>query len=95
MSDLALAIDLGGTQIRVGLVDALGQIVVQRATATRAMAGPAVVVDQIADLCAQVVDGTQVKGAAICAPGPLDTITGRVLACKPSKGLKISPCAMR
>ena len=54
MADLALAIDLGGTQIRVGLVDALGQIVTQQALATQAMAGPAVVLDQIADLCAQV-----------------------------------------
>ena len=91
MSDLALAIDLGGTQIRVGLVDALGQIVAQRATATRAMAGPAVVVDQIADLCAQVVDGTQVKGAAICAPGPLDTITGRVFGVQTLKGFEDFP----
>ena len=91
MADLALAIDLGGTQIRVGLVDALGQIVTQQAIATQAMAGPAVVLDQIADLCAQVLSGTPVKGAAICAPGPLDTITGRVFGVQTLKGFEDFP----
>lgn len=91
MTDLALAIDLGGTQIRVGLVDALGQIVTQQTTATQAMAGPEVVLDQIATLSAQVLSGTQVKGAAICAPGPLDTITGRVFGVQTLKGFEDFP----
>ena len=91
MADLALAIDLGGTQIRVGLVDALGQIVTQQAIATQAMAGPAVVLDQIAQLSAQVLSGTQVKGAAICAPGPLDTLTGRVFGVQTLKGFEDFP----
>lgn len=77
MTDLALAIDLGGTQIRVGLVDPSGQIVSHQVTRTRATEGPAVVMDQIAALCAQVLQGTHVKGAGMCAPGPLDTITGQ------------------
>ncbi len=74
--ELALAVDLGGTQIRAGLVDPSGRIVAQEVTRTRAMEGPAVVMDQIAALCGQVLQGTQVKGAGMCAPGPLDTIKG-------------------
>ncbi len=81
MTDLALVIDLGGTQIRVGLVDRSGQIVAHEVTLTRAADGPAVVMDQIAALCGQVlqgagVKGSTVKGVGMCAPGPLDTITG-------------------
>ncbi len=91
MAELALAIDLGGTQIRVGLVDALGQIVTQESTGTRALEGPFVVIDQISDLCAQVMAGTQVKGAAICAPGPLDTISGRVFGVQTLKGFEDFP----
>jgi len=91
MADLALAIDLGGTQIRVGLVDAGGQIVTQQATATKAMAGPDVVLDQIGDLCGQVLSGTPVQGAAICAPGPLDTITGRVFGVQTLKRFEDFP----
>lgn len=91
MAELALAIDLGGTQIRVGLVDALGQIVTQQSTGTRALEGPFVVIDQISDLCAQVLAGTQVKGAAICAPGPLDTISGRVFGVQTLKGFEDFP----
>lgn len=85
-SDLALAIDLGGTQIRVGLVNRAGRIVVQEVTRTRATEGPAVVMDQIATLCAEVLQGTDVKGAGMCAPGPLDTITGQMFHVQTLKG---------
>ena len=77
MTDLALAIDLGGTNIRAGLVDPSGTIVAQEAVLTRATEGPRIVLDQIAELAARVLGGTSVKGAGMCAPGPLDTITGQ------------------
>jgi glucokinase len=76
MTDLALAIDLGGTNIRAGLVDPSGAIVTQAETRTRAMEGPSIVLDQIAEIAAKVLAGTVVKGAGMCAPGPIDTLKG-------------------
>lgn len=90
-ADLALAIDLGGTQIRAGLVSPAGEIVAQEVTLTRATEGPAVVMDQIAALCAKVRQGTAVKGAAICAPGPLDTLTGQMFVVQTLKGFDHFP----
>ena len=91
MTDLALAIDLGGTQIRVGLVDPSGHIVAYEVTRTKATGGAAVVMDQIAALCAKVLHGTAVKGVGMCAPGPLDTITGRVFFVQTLKGFEDFP----
>ncbi len=51
---LAIAIDLGGTQIRGALVDAEGNILNRLATATKAMAGPTVVIQQLVDAANEV-----------------------------------------
>lgn len=77
MTDLALAIDLGGTNIRAGLIDPSGTIVTQAETRTRAMDGPAIVLDQIAEIATQVLQGTEVKGIGMCSPGPIDTLKGQ------------------
>ncbi len=84
----ALAIDLGGTNIRAGLVDATGQITRHQTVRTGAMEGPAVVLDQIAALAAEVMGGTSVAGAALCAPGPLDTITGQTFFIQTLQGFE-------
>ena len=91
MSDLALAIDLGGTQVRAALVDASGHIITQATDKTKAMDGPIPVMDQIAALASKVLQGTQVKGVGMCAPGPLDTITGRVFGVQTLKGFEDFP----
>lgn len=91
MTDLALAIDLGGTQIRAGLVTPSGRIVAQDATPTRATEGPSVVMDQIEALAAGVLQGATVKGAAICAPGPLDTLTGQMFVVQTLAGFDNFP----
>lgn len=91
MSDLALAIDLGGTQVRAGLVDAFGRIVAQEVEPTKATEGPGPVVDQIASLATRVMQGHAVKGVGMCAPGPLDTFTGRVSAVQTLQGFEDFP----
>ena len=75
----AIAIDLGGTQIRGALVDEQGSILNRIATATKATAGPAVVIQQLVDAVVEVgrnVDPAQVIGVGVSSPGPLDTVDG-------------------
>ena len=88
MSDLALAIDLGGTLVRAALIDASGRILTQAVDKTNALEGPLAVTDQIAVLAGQVMQGSAVKGVGMWAPGPLDTITGRVFGMQTPKGFE-------
>jgi glucokinase len=83
MRRLAIAIDLGGTQIRAALVDELGHVLRRTALTTAAKAGPEVVIEQISECAAQVRAGVARKdlaGVGICAPGPLDAEEGIVLS---------------
>ncbi|KAB0682946.1 ROK family protein [Aureimonas leprariae] len=78
----ALAIDLGGTELRAGLVDGEGRVLVSRDEPTAAQAGPAVVIEQIARLCDAVLGelpDARPVGAGLAAPGPLDPVTGVTL----------------
>lgn len=78
---LAIAIDLGGTQLRAALVD--GAKVLRRAAEpTDAVGGPDAVLDQMRRLIAGVegdADHAQVAGIGISAPGPLNGETGTIL----------------
>lgn len=78
----AIGIDIGGTRLRVALVDDTGQIQMRAETRTLAAAGPAAVVDQVAELVARVAPGHSalgLAGAGISCPGPLDTVRGVAL----------------
>lgn len=80
--DLAVAIDLGGTQIRAALIDRQGVILKRGTDLTKAMAGPDVVVGQIAALAKAVssdVEAARICGAGVSSPGPLDTAEGITL----------------
>jgi glucokinase len=78
---LAIGIDLGGTQVRVALVD--GGAVVRRAAAkTDVQGGPAAVLEQFDRLISEICADEERKvllGVGISSPGPLDTETGTVL----------------
>ncbi len=76
---LAIALDMGGTQIRAALVDSTGTIVNRSATATQATAGPKVVIQQLVDAARDIshgVDATSIVGVGVSSPGPLDTEQG-------------------
>lgn len=76
---LAIGIDLGGTQVRAGLV-AGGVVVARAAERTDVAGGPEAVLRQIAGLIAQVApEGTGARAVGVCSPGPLDTETGTIL----------------
>ncbi len=77
--DLAIAVDLGGTQIRAALVNREGQILNRIATPTKATAGPAIVIQQLVDAALDVsrdVDAAKILGVGVSSPGPLDTEQG-------------------
>jgi glucokinase len=76
-----IAIDLGGTQVRVALLE--GTRIIRRASAKTAITGgPLAVLSQFETLIDQVCDGKDPKsntGIAICSAGPLDSEAGVIL----------------
>jgi glucokinase len=76
MTKLAVAIDLGGTQVRAALVDGEGSILNRTATTTKAQDGPQVIVQQMVDAAQAVTPEQPIVGFGVSSPGPLDTDTG-------------------
>ncbi|WP_088103918.1 ROK family protein [Halalkalibacter urbisdiaboli] len=75
-----VGIDLGGTQIRVGLFSDTGQLIDKRATLTLAQEGPDNVIERLITFIQAVItensaDGS-VSGIGIGSPGPLDVFEG-------------------
>lgn len=94
MSDLALAIDLGGTQLRAALVGRGGKIFVRAEAETQATAGANAVMAQIVSLADEVksaADGKPLAGAGVSSPGPLDTREGVALGIPTIKGFSGFP----
>lgn len=83
MSDQqALAVDLGGTQIRVAVVDAGGQLSHRRAITTDAEQGSQSVVERMGRLINEVAKDAGLGASApvgVASPGPLDVRSGVVL----------------
>jgi glucokinase len=77
---VTIGIDLGGTQVRAGLVRD-GVVLARAARPTDTAGGPAAVLVQFDALIAEVGATTAVApvGIGMCAPGPLDSLTGVVL----------------
>lgn len=80
-----LGIDIGGTKLAVGLVTPEGELVAQARTATQVKEGPDRIIDRLVDLCRSTVREAGVGWPAIVAAGvgcggPLDPITGTILA---------------
>ena len=80
----AIGVDVGGTKVAAGFVDANGEILQHtrvpmnsRGTAEEGLAAVTNAIDELLKLLPQT-DGTP-KRIGICAPGPLDPHTGMVL----------------
>jgi len=70
MGDLAIGVDLGGTAVKVGLVDVEGRLVSSVQVATEAAAGPDHVINQILDGIQRVTSSLEsLSGIGIGAPG--------------------------
>jgi glucokinase len=81
MPDTALAVDLGGTNIRAALISRDGEIQLHSRVATAARQGVYAVVDQIVAMVEAAVETGDVSpdvGVGVVAPGPLEPATGIV-----------------
>ena len=77
---VTIGIDLGGTQVRAGLVRD-GTVLARAARPTDTAGGPQGVLAQIDTLITEIEAGADVTpvGIGVCAPGPLDSLTGVVI----------------
>ncbi len=79
---LALAIDLGGTQLRAALVNEAGALLSRAALATDVQGGPKAIIPQMlqaAEAAGLSSSREHIIGCGICAPGPLDSETGTII----------------
>lgn len=92
----ALAVDLGGTELRAALVDEAGTVSGFSARATDSRGGPEAVMAQIVEVVAEVMrraDGLVPVGLGLAAPGPLDPVAGVALAPPTLDGWRDVPLA--
>ncbi|MCH8061264.1 MAG: ROK family protein [Chloroflexi bacterium] len=81
MTDYALSADLGGTQLRVALVDREGALHERHATDTLAQHGREAVVNNLVQALGHVagmVDRASIVGIGVSMPGPIDPDDGTV-----------------
>ena len=79
----ALAVDLGGTELRAAMVDESGAVLAYTACATDSRGGPAAVMAQMVDLLGRIEREVGIRapvGLGIAAPGPLDAVAGIAIA---------------
>jgi glucokinase len=94
VDELAICIDLGGTQVRAALIDRSGTIHKRTSEPTKAEEGPGIVTDQMSRLAIKVAEGVgrpAIAGAGICSPGPLDTAAGLALGVPTLAGFENFP----
>ena len=101
-STWAIGVDVGGTKVAAGFVDAHGEIhqhtrvpMNSRGTAEEGLAAVTGAIDELLKLAPEANSGSQRIG--ICAPGPLDPQTGVVLnppnvTCWRNSPLATRPC---
>jgi len=74
-----LAIDIGGTAIKYGVLNEAGTLLFERKTATEAMKGGRHLVEKVCTLIQEAVDAHQISGVSIATPGIVDTEKGEML----------------
>lgn len=79
-----IGVDLGGTNIAVGIVDSDYKMVKKGSVPTKAQRDPRLIIKDMADLCAKLVDEAgltfdDIEYAGIAAPGSVDPESGVVL----------------
>ncbi len=77
-----LAVDLGGTNLRVAAVSPAGELLSRRQASTRDHRGPDEVIEHMAVLCAEVASAAGLAPDApigVASPGPLDPVSGIVI----------------
>ncbi len=96
MTRRALAVDLGGTELRAAVVDDMGAVAGFASQLTDSRGGPEAVIAQIVDIVGRVlgeVGGKRPSGLGIAAPGPLDPVAGIAIAPPTLAGWRDVPLA--
>ena len=78
--NVRIGIDLGGTNVRVGLVDEQWNILNLIQESTEAEKGHNYTIEKMKAMIEQIKDGKSIKGIGIGAPGPLDFNKGIILS---------------
>jgi len=90
-----IGIDLGGSKIALGLLSPQQEILARRRINTEQQRGLADVIERIAvqieGLAADLPAGARLSAVGICAPGPLDHISGDLLTLVNLPGLSNTP----
>ena len=78
--DTVVSVDLGGTNIKFGLIDIEGAVLMRTRRETQAQQGRDDVIERIYSGVQECLDaaGGKVLGIGICTPGPLDSQAGIV-----------------
>jgi glucokinase len=88
----AIAIDLGGTQVRAALVDASGNVTNRVTLPTPAQSGGDAVISTMVAAATQSAQGfTDIIGVGVSSPGPLDTEKGITIHLPTIKGMTNYP----
>ena len=91
MNNFAIALDLGGTQVRAALVDRHGQVHNRVAAPTSAAQGPEVILRQLRDAALAMRNGVDpdcILGVGVSAPGPLNSAEGVSLSMPTIRGFE-------
>ncbi|WP_241657749.1 ROK family protein [Anaerobacillus alkaliphilus] len=80
MAKQMIGVDLGGTNVRVALVDENGTILQELSRKTEASRGPDFVIGNLIEMINVVQEGTDVASIGIGSPGPLDPYAGVILS---------------
>jgi len=77
-----VGVDLGGTRIRVALLDESYRLLERVEEPTRSHEGPAVTIPRILTLIAGIIAASDqpVRAIGISSPGPIDPVTGRIVS---------------
>jgi len=84
MSEYFIGIDLGGTNIKVGLLDNRGHLLARQSQPTQVEAGPVAVVERMARACSDLLGRSNIppeklRAAGIGSPGPLSVARGTII----------------
>jgi glucokinase len=96
MDQAIVAMDMGGTQLRLALLDREKRVVARHAEATRPEEGPEAVLDRIVSrmkALGEQVGWDKIQAVGVAAPGPLDPFRGVILQAPNLPGWRDVPVA--
>lgn len=79
MSDVIIAVDVGGTTIAAGLVTPAGEVLADERVAMRDAAGGTMpTIERLIETLMRRAGDRRVRGIGVGVPGPVDPVTGRI-----------------